>query len=158
MLGRSRSPFASVVDAALDEARRRGNRRLGTEHLLLGLLRAPESPAARAFGVDLGTARSGLDLLDREALASIGIRVGDILDPEFAPHRHPAVRVSAVTSTARATLGKAVRGTTVRTRHVAPARLLTALLDSAAPDPVADLIRVLGVDRDAVRRRLEASG
>jgi len=35
------NPWATAVDAR-EEARRRGNRRVGTEDLVLGLLREPE--------------------------------------------------------------------------------------------------------------------
>ncbi|MFC6085123.1 Clp protease N-terminal domain-containing protein, partial [Sphaerisporangium aureirubrum] len=81
MSPREQSPFVTVVKAALDEARRRGSRRMGTEHLLLGLLRLPASPAARALGVDLAEARSTLDALDRAALRAIGIDIRDFPPP-----------------------------------------------------------------------------
>ena len=53
------SPDArKVLACAAQEARRRGDRRLGTDHLLLGLLCDPDSSAAAALGVDLAAARS----------------------------------------------------------------------------------------------------
>ncbi|RBQ17414.1 hypothetical protein DP939_25525 [Spongiactinospora rosea] len=155
MLGRSNSPFAVVVDAAREEARRRGDRRLSTEHLLLGLLHEPG--AARAFGVDLATARAGLDDLDRAALRALGIEVGDLgelLDHPPAPPRHPRLRPASITSAALDALRQAVKATTVRTRRTAPGHLLLALLSCEPPDPAAALIGRLGVDRAAVRERL----
>ena len=56
---------------AREEARRRGNRRVGSEDLVLGLLREPD--VAQLLGCDLGTAREALDAMDRDALVAIGI-------------------------------------------------------------------------------------
>jgi hypothetical protein len=56
---------------AREEALRRGDRRVGTEHLLLGLLREPE--LADALGHDLDETRGALAAMDREALASVGV-------------------------------------------------------------------------------------
>ncbi|OHV36944.1 MULTISPECIES: Clp protease N-terminal domain-containing protein [Pseudofrankia] len=64
-----------VVGAALAEARLRGDRRIGTEHLLLGVLRHPGTDAARALGVGLAEARGALAMLDGDALAALGIAV-----------------------------------------------------------------------------------
>jgi hypothetical protein len=150
----TRSPFADVVRAALDEARLRGDRRMGTEHLLLGLLRAPGSPAARAFGVDLPTARAALDELELSALRTIGIDPDRIRALAELPRRHPQLTVAALTSGARAVVRLAVDATTARTRADAPGHLLRALLDRGYPDPVAALIDQLGVDRITVRARL----
>jgi len=50
-----------VIDFAIDEARRLGHSHVGTEHLLLGIVRESESTAAKvlgsSFGVDLETVR-----------------------------------------------------------------------------------------------------
>ena len=153
MLGKS--PFAAVVTAALEEARRRGDRRLGTEHLLLGLLHTPGSPPARALGVDLDTARAALDALDHAALAAIGFEIGD-LPAASAPRNHPPVALSALSSHARSTLDRAVKATTVRSRSAAPSHLLRALLACEHPDPVRQLLAQLGLDRSSVGARLDA--
>jgi|SRR3954469_14834658 hypothetical protein len=142
------SPFVVVVKAALEEARRRGDRRLGTEHLFLGLLH--EEVAARAIGVDLPAARDALDRLDRTALAAIGINLGEIPVGRVVPAR----KRPPLTSTARAALNTAVRVSRVRTRRLASLYLLVTLLELAHPDPVADLLDELAVDRDAVRARV----
>jgi ATP-dependent Clp protease ATP-binding subunit ClpA len=142
------SPFVVVVKAAQDEARRRGDRRLGTEHLFLGLLHDPD--ATRAIGVDLDTARVALDDLDNDALAAIGIDLGGIRPGRFVPAR----KRPPLTSNARAALNTAVRASRTRTRHLAPMYLLTALLEVGPPDPVADLVGRLGIDPAAVRERI----
>ena len=58
-------PWTTFIYAR-EEARRRGDRRVGTEHLVLGLLREPE--IARLLGCDLEAAREALDAMDHDAL------------------------------------------------------------------------------------------
>ena len=65
----------AVVAAAEAEARKLHHDRLGTEHLLLGVLSYPDEPGARALaklGVTLGPTRasSGSDSRSRPAPAS----------------------------------------------------------------------------------------
>ena len=64
------NPWSTYIDAR-EEARRRGDRKVGTEHLILGLLREPV--LAQALGCDLQTARDALDAMDHAALAAVGI-------------------------------------------------------------------------------------
>jgi ATP-dependent Clp protease ATP-binding subunit ClpC len=63
-----------VLELALDEARRLGHNYIGTEHLLLGLIREGEGVAARvleAMGADLERVRSQIaNLLGEEGTAS----------------------------------------------------------------------------------------
>ena len=56
---------------ASEEARRRGDRRTGTDHLLLALLEDPSIEAA--LGVSLQQARQALESLDHEALGALGL-------------------------------------------------------------------------------------
>ncbi|MFC4011416.1 Clp protease N-terminal domain-containing protein [Nonomuraea purpurea] len=152
MFGTKKTPFHVVVKAAFEEARQRGDRRLGTEHLLLGVLHDPD--AARALGVDPADARAGLDALDREALRLLGLDAGPA-DLPRAPRKHPPVPSTALTSSARAVINQAVKATTMKTRAAeAPRQLVLALLAQGRPDPVAQLIDHLSIDRAAVRGRL----
>lgn len=148
-----------VLTSAAQEARRRGDRRLGTDHLLLGLLHDPESGAARAMGVDLEAARAVLDALDRSALASVGVEaeVGSLADP---PPPHPfARRLLPLTSGARAVLKRTVEQTReAGTARIESRQFLLALLDRESPDPAAELLTSLGVDRSQVRHRLDETG
>jgi Clp amino terminal domain, pathogenicity island component len=73
---------------AREEARRRGDRRVGTGHLVLGLLREPD--VAQVLGCDLGAAREALNALDRDALVAVGI--DRALDAPPVPTREPALR------------------------------------------------------------------
>lgn len=151
MFGAEKSPFAVAVKAAAEEARQRGDRRIGTEHLLLGLLAATD-----LLGVEPAAARRALAELDAAALRAIGLEVGAA--PLTRPRRHPAVAATALTSSARAAINQAIRSTTRKNRNSrAPARLLLALLGQERPDPVAELLDHLGVDRVACRARIEAA-
>jgi ATP-dependent Clp protease ATP-binding subunit ClpA len=148
----SKSVRARVVTAAMAEARRRGDRRLGTEHLLLGLLGEHDSAAVQALGIDLTTAHAALDALDRAALAAIGI------DTE---HFQPAGLVASgkrppLTSAARAVLLRAIKPSPrTKGRHPTAEHLLLSLLACQRPDPTAELLAHLGIDPDTVRNRLE---
>src|SRR6266702_1818632 len=73
--------FGATYYDARDEAIRRGDRTIGTEHLVLALLIDPASPAAKALGCDLDSARRALDALDVEALAAIGVEPGITAGP-----------------------------------------------------------------------------
>ncbi|MEV4572724.1 Clp protease N-terminal domain-containing protein [Nonomuraea jabiensis] len=149
MFGFEKSRFGVIVKAAFDEARQRGDRRLGTEHLLLGVLH--DADLAGAVGVDVAGARAALDELDRAALRMLGLEVGDL---PRTPRKHPPVPGTALTSSARATINQAIKATTMKTRSAeAPRQLVLALLAQGRPDPVAGLIDHLGIDRAAVRGR-----
>ena len=56
---------------ASEEARRRGDRRTGTDHILLALLEDPSAEAV--LGVSLQQARQALESLDQEALGALGV-------------------------------------------------------------------------------------
>ncbi|MGC1215240.1 MAG: Clp protease N-terminal domain-containing protein [Micromonospora sp.] len=141
-----------AVGAALEEARHRGDRRIGTEHLLLGVLHAHELDSLAELGVDLTRARAALESLDRAALAAVGV---DVAGVERAPVPLSRKR-TPFTSAARTTLRRTVG--VVRHqggRRIRPTHLLLALLECDPPDPAAEVFRELGVDRSAVRAHLQ---
>jgi ATP-dependent Clp protease ATP-binding subunit ClpA len=139
------SPGATINDAR-DEARRRGDRKIGTEHLLLALLQDPAS--AQALGCALETGRQALDALDRAALGAVGMSAVPEAPPVPGQERArlpltpaaKAVLIGAMKERARARLG--------------PEHVLLALLLRERPDPAAELLAALGVDRAVVRQRL----
>lgn len=141
-----------VLTAAADEARRRGDRRLGTDHLLLGLLHDPTADPASALGVDLASARAAQDALDQAALAAVGIHtddLGPIQDAAGARRRPP------LTSGARAVFKRAVeQGRPRKSGRIGTRDFLLALLACERPDPAAELLHELGVDPAVVRDRL----
>jgi len=142
-----------VLRAATAEAHRRGDRRLGTDHLLLGLLHDPTGDVARVLGVDLAAARAADDALDRTALAAVGIAVTVPPSSEEAAGGGSL----ALTSSARAAFKRALdQARPVRTGRIETRHFLLAVLDCERPDPAAALLQHLGIDRAAVRARLAA--
>ena len=139
--------FGATYYDARDEAVRRGDRTIGTEHLVLALLIDPASPAARALGCDLDTARRALDALDHDALAAIGIEPGITAGPVTAR----ATGRLRLTPTAKAVL-TGIRDAR-KSRGAGLEIVLSALLGLPRPDPAAELLAALGVDAQAARER-----
>lgn len=139
--------FGATYYDARDEAVRRGDRTIGTEHLVLALLADPASPAARALGCDLDSARRALDALDHAALAAIGIQPGITAGPVKAR------------ATGRLRLTPAAKAVLTGIRDARKSRgaglgiVLSALLGLPRPDPAAELLAALGVDAQDVRER-----
>ena len=145
----SRSARAAVEDAVY-EAGRRGDRRIGTEHLLLALLADDE--LARIVGVDASTANEAVDRLDRSALAAVGLTLGEFHHiPLSRSARHTASMTSGAKLVLKRSLAAAVseKAKTITSRH-----MMVALLDRNEPDPAATLLAELPVDRAALRQRL----
>jgi hypothetical protein len=146
---------------ASEEARRRGDRRAGAEHLLLGLL---EDPAIESvLGVSRQDARHTLDALDREALGALGI------DPEVdAPplRMHPIPKRPTVktvitdrlrmTPAAKTVLREAAKPMR-RGKHMTARQVLPRLLELEPPDPAAVLLTALGVNARDVLNTLNGS-
>ena len=141
-----------VLASATEEARRRGDRRLGTDHLLLGLLHDEDSRAAKALEVSLADARAALDALDVAALAAVGIEIQAL--GEGAPVSFGR-RLPPLTSGARAVFKRAIdEARPFRSGRIETTHFLLALLSLRRPDPAAELLDTLGVDRALVRQRL----
>ncbi len=153
-------PWSTYIDAR-EEARRRGDRKVGTEHLILGLLREPV--LAQALGCDLQTARDALDAMDHDALAAVGI--GAAFNAPPIPIDEPIKRPSRptfkavlrdrlpMTPAAKTALEKSYKEIR-RAHHNGPQQVLLTVLELKPPDPAAELIAALGVDRTAARQRL----
>jgi len=144
-----------LLAAATEEAGRRGDRRLGTDHLLLGLLHDAGSPAAGALGLSLAAARAALVALDVAALSAVGVSVaavGESSPTEFGR------RLPPLTSGARSVLEQAIgEARSRRTGRVRSDHFLLALLARRRPDPAAELLHVCGVDLEGVAERLTGS-
>ena len=139
--------FGATYYDARDEAIRRGDRVIGTEHLVLALLIDPASPAAKALGCDLDSARRALDALDDQALAAIGVQPGITAGPV------------AARATGRLRLTPAAKAIITGVRDVRKNRraglgmVLNGLLGLSRPDPAAELLAALGVDAQTTRER-----
>ncbi len=153
------NPWSTYIDAR-EEARRRGDRKVGTEHLILALLREPV--LAQALGCDLQTARDALDAMDRDALAAVGIgarlNAPPIpIDEPIRPPSRPMIKAVLgerwpMTPAAKKALEETWKER--RRGHIPTQRVLLTVLELEPPDPAAELIAALGVDRAAVRQRL----
>ncbi len=157
-VARTYHPWTTYMWAS-EEARRRGDRRAGTDHLLLGLLEEPEIEAV--VGVSLDEARRGLESLDREALDALGVARG-IDAPPLRMHAVPTrptfkavvqdrIRMTPAAKRVLQDAGKPMR----RGKHITPQVVLLRILDLEPPDPAAVLLRSLGVDPVEVRHRLQ---
>ncbi len=143
---------------ASEEARRRGDRRVGTDHLVLALLEEPSVEAV--LSVRLQDARDALDALDREALDALGMDPGIDASPlpMHAVPKRPTVRAVIedrlrMTPAAKRVLqeaGKPMR----RGKHITAQHVLVRILDLDPPDPAAVLVAALGVNAPEVRHRL----
>ncbi|MEW1822709.1 Clp protease N-terminal domain-containing protein [Arthrobacter sp. NPDC080031] len=143
----------AAVRAGAEEARRRGDRRIGTDHLLLGVLHDPES--CRTLETDLESARAQLDTLDQQALEAVGITLGD-----FGPLNAPkGSSRTTFTSAARSVIQDALALTArEKARRITTRHLLIALLERHQPDPAAVLLNRMGVDTAALKVRLQEPG
>jgi ATP-dependent Clp protease ATP-binding subunit ClpA len=142
-----------VLTSAADEARRRGDRRMGTDHLLLGLLHEPST--AKLLGVDLDAARRASSDLDVAALAAIGFEASNI----DAPLPIQSRRRPPFTSGAREVLKRSIdEARAQKSRAIDTRHLLLGILSRERPDPAAELLAALEVDVVSARERLKRSG
>jgi ATP-dependent Clp protease ATP-binding subunit ClpA len=130
------------------EALRMGDRRVGTDHLVLALLADPDSVPARALGCDLNAAREALRQLDRRALLSAGVDT-EFDGPVFPGREGDRLPLTPAAKAVFTGLRKEAGGERIGIQHV-----LLSLLARRRPDPAAALFDALGLDRAAVRDRL----
>jgi ATP-dependent Clp protease ATP-binding subunit ClpA len=146
---------------ASEEARRRGDRRVGTDHILLALFEDPSIEVT--LGVSLQQARQAHESLDREALAAVGLGSGADA-PELlmrAVPKRPRIRDVAkrdrfrMTPAAKKVLEDAYKPKGHRKFQVTGPEVLAQILMLQSPDPAAVLLDALGVNTSDVRRRLD---
>jgi ClpA/ClpB-like protein len=152
----------AVYLRASEEARRRGDRRTGTDHIMLALL---EDPAIEiVLGVGLQQARQALESLDQEALGALGMGFGGTDAPPLpmrAVSKKPRIRDVMkkdrlrMTPAAKKVLEDSVRPNRRKTQVMAQ-QVLARILTLQQPDPAAVLLGALGVNTSEVRRRLDA--
>jgi hypothetical protein len=147
---------------ASEEARRRGDRRTGADHLLLALLEDPSIEVV--LGVSLQQARQALESLDHEALGALGMVSGTDAPalPMRAVPKKPRLRDVAkndrlrMTPAAKKVLEEAARPNR-RKLQVTAQQVLGQILTLQPPDPAAVLLGALGVSTPEARRRLDAA-
>jgi hypothetical protein len=146
---------------ASEEARRRGDRRVGTDHLLLALFE--DSSIEVVLGLDLQQARQALEALDHEALIAVGL--GSVADapplPMRAVPKKPRIRDVAqkdrlrMTPAAKKVLEEASKPNRRRLQITAQ-QMLAQILALQPPDPAAALLGALDADTSEIRHRLDA--
>src|SRR5580698_252088 len=149
----------AVYLRAGEEARRRGDRRTGTDHLLLALLADPAVEVV--LDVSLQQARQALESLDHEALGVLGLGSGTDAPalPMRAVPEKPRIRDVAkndrfrMTPAAKRVLEEASKPNR-RRLYVTAQQVLAQILTLQPPDPAAVLLGALDVDRAAARQRL----
>jgi hypothetical protein len=146
-----------------EEARRRGDRRTGTDHILLALLEDPSVEAVS--GVSLQQAREALESLDRDALGALGLGAGADAPPlpMRAVPKKPRIRDVAkkdrfrMTPAAKKVLEDAYKPKGHRKLQVTGPEVLAQILTLESPDPAAVLLGALGVNTSEVLHELPQS-
>jgi hypothetical protein len=134
-----------------EEARRRGDRRYGTDHVLLALFEDPSIEVV--LGVSLQQAREALESLDHEALGALGLGSGTDAPPlpMRAVPKKPTVRDVMkkdrlrITPAAKKVLEEASKPNRRRLQITAQ-QVLAQILALQPPDPAAVLLGALGVN------------
>jgi ATP-dependent Clp protease ATP-binding subunit ClpA len=148
---------------ASEEARRRGDRRTGTDHVLLALL---EDPSVEVMlGVSLQQAREALESLDREALCALGLGSGADAPalPMRAVPKKPRIRDVAkkdrfrMTPAAKKVLEEAYKPKGHRKLQVTGPEVLAQILALQPPDPAAVLLGALGVNTSEALHELASA-
>ena len=124
---------------------------MGTEHIAVALSRETYGKTADAFGVSTPEVRAALDALDDSALRAIGpepVHPGPVFPGRLDERLPLTPAAKAVLTGLRTQAGRERIGV----RHV-----LLSLLDQRPPDPAAQVLDQLRVDRAAIRRRLGES-
>jgi ATP-dependent Clp protease ATP-binding subunit ClpA len=146
---------------ASEEARRRGDRRTGTDHILLALFDDPSIEVL--LSVNLQQARLALESLDQGALGALGLGSGTDAPelPMRAVPKKPRIRDVAkrgrfrMTPAAKKVLEEAYKPKGHRKLQVTAQEVLAQVLALKPPDPAAVLLDTLGVNTLEVRRRLD---
>jgi Clp amino terminal domain, pathogenicity island component len=152
----------AVYLRASEEARRRGDRRVGTDHVLLALLEDPSIEVV--LGVSLQQAREALESLDREALGALGLAFGTDAPalPMRAVPKKPRIRDVAkkdrfrMTPAAKKLLEEASKPNR-RRLYVTAQQVLAQILTLQLPDPGAVLLGSLGVNTSEALHELSSA-
>ncbi|HKZ20451.1 MAG TPA: Clp protease N-terminal domain-containing protein [Acidimicrobiia bacterium] len=157
MFHRSPDVRAEVLAAASAMARARGETRVGTDHLLVGVITAGND-VARAAGLSVESLRDALDRLDGSALGAYGIdatpdtwRTHSGIPESFPAcpprHRRALGRRLPLSAGAKRSLEKSVRvALDHRHRRITTNHLLAALSTGGQNDPAIRLLRTADVD------------
>lgn len=145
------SEARKTVTSAVEEAGARGDIRIGTEHLLLGVCR---SGVLDELGVDEPTARRELRRLDTEALASVGVDAGEFSDGSVAGRRGRQRHIPFTGAGKQALVQALAEAKAVGSRRIGPEHIALAISRLPDRDRAIRVLRGAGVDPDDLRQAL----
>jgi hypothetical protein len=165
---RSPDARAAVLSAAQASARRRGDGRIGTDHLLIGVVTSGNEITRRA-GLSVEGLHEALDRLDGSALGAFGIEAASeallacspVLGPHLGRkrlHRRIPARHLPLTAGAKRSLKKSVQlALDHRHRRINTNHLLAALSTGGHNDPAVRLLRSSAVDPADLESAVQAA-
>ena len=167
MFHRSPDARATVLSAAQASARLRGDGRIGTDHLLIGVVTSGNEIARRA-GLSVEGLQEALDRLDGSALGAFGIEAASEallasspVRPHSGrkrPHRRILARHLPLSAGAKRSLKKSLRlALDHRHRHINTNHLLAALSTGGHNDPAVRLLRSSAVDPADLESAVQAA-
>jgi hypothetical protein len=141
----------TIVTSAIDEATRRGDSRIGTEHVLISIAGAQSLAGIFPTPDEL---RNQLDRLDEEALRSVGLDPG-LLGVDRTPRQGAGKRHIPFTGAAKDLLKGALKeALALGHRHIGGVHLALALTTADRPDRALATLESLGVSPEVVRASL----
>ena len=148
MLERFTRAARNTVTSAIDEAERRGDSRVGTEHLLIALAGSQSMVGILPTPDEL---HDQLDRLDEDALRSVGLDPA-LLISDPAPRPGPRKRHIPFTGAAKDLLKGALKEAIVLGhRHIGVEHLALALTAASRPDRALAALEGRDLSPDAVR-------
>lgn len=140
-----------VVTSAVDEAGRRGDSRIGTEHLLIALAGCQSLAGTFPTSDEL---RTQLDRLDEDALRSVGLDPA-MLSVDPAPSRGQRKKHLPFTGAAKDLLKGALKeAIALGHRHIGAEHLALALTAAERPDRALVALECLDFSPEEVRASL----
>ena len=139
-----------AVTAAIEEAERRGDPTVGTEHLLIGVV-SSAAPGTDLVGASVDTLREAWAAMDQAALAATGVEIE--LPTAPAPTRRSGHL--PLTGGAKQVLEDTLREAIgMGSRRLEPGHILIALTLRPPRDGVVRLIEHAGLSPDSIRTDL----
>jgi len=150
----------NAVTAAVAEAEQRDTSRVGTEHLLLGVIATGSAHLSQlaSLGLTEEVLRHELDEMERRALGSVGIDPQLIESETSAPKTRTRRRHRPFTGAAKNMLKDAAREAEgLGHRHIGGAHIVLAMTTLPPQDRVTRLLDAVGPGSSELRRSLLTS-
>ncbi len=139
-----------AVTAAVEEAERRGDTSVGTDHLLIGVI-AAAPPGSDLIGASVETLREAWADIDEAALAATGVDADLPMDPVPNRRRAHLPFTGGAKQVLEDTLREAVG---MGSRRLEPEHIVIALTLRPPRDPAIRLLERAGLSPDAIRTDL----